>query len=64
MKPKFKPQQQITIHRDFSVSYFSIYRQQWDRTSAVNLTTRHDDFAALSESDRKKINSAINRQLN
>lgn len=49
MKPTFKPKQAITIHKDGSVSYFSIFRQVWDRTSAYNLTTRHDDYAALTE---------------
>lgn len=58
MKPRIKKQQQITIHRDGTVSYWSIYRQVWDRTSAYNLTTRHDDYAALSDSDRTRISRA------
>lgn len=61
MKPTIKPQQEITIHRDGTVSYFSIYLQQWQRLSAIALTDRHDDFAALTSADREKINAAFSR---
>ena len=59
MKPKIKSNQSITCHRDLTISYFSVYKQIWQRVSAYELTCRHDDFAALSQQDRKKINCKI-----
>ena len=61
MNPTIKPNQEITIHRDGTVSYFSIYLRTWQRISAYALTNRHDDFAALTVSDRAKINSAFRK---
>ncbi len=58
-EPKIKPRQEITVHQDGSVSYWSVYLQQWQRISAIELTSRHDDFAALTDSDRVEINRAI-----
>jgi hypothetical protein len=59
MKPTIKPKQGITIHRDLTISYFSVYNQVWDRTSCYNLTTRHDDFNALSQEDRERISKKV-----
>ncbi len=59
--PTIKPNYRTTYHRDGSVSYWSVYLQQWQRTSAYNLTTRHDDFAALSKEERAKINQMVLR---
>jgi hypothetical protein len=61
-EPTIKPKQKITIHRDGSVSYWSVYLQQWQRVSAMALTDRHDDYAALTESDRAKISRAALQQ--
>lgn len=63
MTPKIKPHQAITVHADYTVSYFSIYLQQWQRTSAAALVNKHDDFAALTDSDRVKINAALKRAI-
>jgi len=63
MTAKHKQNQEITIHRDGTVSYFSIYLQTWQRIGAMALTDRHDDFAALTSADRAKINAAFRRQL-
>jgi len=61
MNPTIKPHQEITIHKDGTISYFSIYLQQWQRVSAAALVNKHDDFAALTVSDRAKINAAFRR---
>lgn len=58
-KPTIKPKQQITIHRDGTVSYFSVYLRQWRRTSAASLVDKHDDFSALTTDDRAIINDAL-----
>lgn len=34
MKPKIKPRQVITIHRDGTVSFFDVLAQQWERMPA------------------------------
>ena len=62
MTPKYKQNQEITIHRDGTVSYFSIYLQQWQRVSAEALVGARD-FLALTSADRTKINAASRRQL-
>jgi len=53
--PKCKPNQMTTYHRDGTVSYWSVYLQQWQRVSAYELTCRHDDYAALSQAERERI---------
>jgi hypothetical protein len=63
MNPKIKANQEITIHRDNTVSYFSIYRQVWTRISVFEIVNRHDDFAALTQSDRDQISRAHARRL-
>ena len=52
---KWKPDMATTYHRDGTVSYWSVYRQQWQRVSAYELTCRHDDYAALSEAERARV---------
>lgn len=44
-----------TYHRDGTVTYWSVYLQQWKRVSAYALTNRHDDYAALSDDERRRI---------
>jgi hypothetical protein len=63
MNAKIKSGQEITIHRDNTVSYFSIYLQIWRRISLLALTDAHDDFAALTDDDRRRINRALQRQV-
>lgn len=53
MKPKIKPRQTITIHRDGTVSFFDVLAQQWERMPAkhVNATL----LATLTQEDRNRI---------
>ena len=60
MNPTIKPNQEITIHRDGTVSYFSVYTQQWQRVSAAALVGARD-FLALTSADRAKIKAAAQR---
>ena len=55
MTPSIKPNYKSTFHRDGTVSYWSVYKQQWVRTSVYDLTCRHDDYAAIPEKERMKI---------
>lgn len=55
MSPTIKPNYGTTYHRDGTVSYWSVNLQQWQRISAYALTSRHDDFASLNETERKRI---------
>jgi hypothetical protein len=61
MKPTYKPKQGITIHRDGTVSYWSVYRNVWDRVSARELQTRYADFQSLSDQDRIRVMAAFKR---
>ena len=62
-EPTIKQGYKCTYHRDQTVSYWSVQLQQWRRTSAYELTCRHDDFAALNESERRRVSRmAIGRQ--
>ena len=61
-KPTIKPNQGITIHRDDTISYWSVYHQRWERVSAYALANRHDDYSALSDSDRAKISKVVFKQ--
>jgi hypothetical protein len=36
-KPKIKSSQQITLHRDRTVSFFSILTSSWMRVPAINI---------------------------
>lgn len=56
-EPKYKPHRECTYHRDGTVSYWSVYKQQWDRTTAYDLCNRHDDYAALNEQERQRISN-------
>lgn len=60
MNPTIKPNQQITVHKDRTVSYFSIYLQQWDRIDARALM-RNRDLNALTPEDREMIKAAAAR---
>jgi hypothetical protein len=53
--PAIKPGYKTTYHRDGSVSYWSVALQRWQRTSAYALTNRHEDYAALSDSERARV---------
>ena len=53
--PSIKPAYKTTYHRDGTVSYWNVYLQQWQQTSAYALTNRHDVFASLDKGERKRI---------
>lgn len=57
MKPHIKSGYRSTYHRDRTVSYWSVYSQSWQRTTAYNLTNRHDDYFALPPHERKRISN-------
>lgn len=53
MRAKSKPNGAPTIHRDGTVSYWSVYRQQWTREERERIDDR--ERAAMSEEDRRRI---------
>ena len=52
-----KADMECTYHRDGTVSYWSVYRQCWSRTTAYDLCNRHNDYAALNDKERKRISN-------
>ena len=52
-KPLIKPNTQPTKHRDGTVSYWSVYKQQWLRDEPINIP--HRELAAMGEDRRRKI---------
>jgi hypothetical protein len=59
MAPTIKPNYKSTFHKDKTISYWNVYHQVWERTSAYALTNYHDVFASLSFKDREKINKIV-----
>ena len=53
MKPKIKPQMEMTLHRDGTVSYWDIYVQCWRRVLACML--EDNVLASFSDVERNKI---------
>lgn len=53
MTPTIKPNYQTTFHRDGTVSYWSVYRQQWERKAADAIAD--EDTAAMRSEDRERI---------
>lgn len=53
--PTIKAKYGLTYHRDGTASYWDVYRQQWQRTSAYALTNKHDVYASLPDAARKRI---------
>lgn len=56
MKPKIKPNQAITIHRDGTVSFFDVLAQQWERMPARHFNGNL--LATLPQEDRNRIFAA------
>ena len=52
-----------TYHRDNTITYWSVYEQVWKRVSIFFIVNNHDDFASLSDIERKRINNMINKAL-
>ena len=55
MSTKTNDAYKTTYHRDGTVTYWSVYLQQWQRVSAYELTNRRDDYASLSDDERRRI---------
>lgn len=53
MKPTIKPDETPTLHRDGTVSWWSVYDQQWRRTRPDLIPDR--ERAAMPEEDRRLI---------
>lgn len=56
MKPTIKPNYQITIHRDGTVSFWNVYSSVWERKPCASVTDA--ELAALTASDRAAIAKA------
>ena len=48
MSTKTNDAYKTTYHRDGTVTYWSVYLQQWQRVSAYELTNRHDGYADVA----------------
>ena len=53
MKAKIRADGAPTIHRDGTVSYWSVYRQQWTREDRDRIEDR--ERAAMPEHERRRI---------
>ena len=53
MNPTIKTNGDATFHRDGSVSYWSVYRQQWVREMAASIQDR--ELAAMGSLDRQGV---------
>ncbi len=53
MNATIKPNQQTTFHRDGSVSFWSVYNQQWVRQSSEHISDQ--DLASMSAEDRQRV---------
>lgn len=53
MNPTIKPNYKSTFHRDSTVSFWSVYSQQWERLSKSSIPDRV--LASLSREERAKI---------
>jgi hypothetical protein len=52
-KPLIKPNVQPTKHRDGTVSYWSVYNQQWVRDELIHIPDQ--ELAAMGAERRQKI---------
>ena len=56
MTPTIKPEMKMTIHKDGTVSYWSVYRQQWARESTFDLANKlTEDYLAMPSADKRRI---------
>lgn len=51
--PTIKPEYANTIHRDGTVSYWSVFRQTWHRSTASSIPD--NELAAMNDKERSKI---------
>ena len=58
MKPTIKPEMKTTVHRDGSVSYWSVNNQVWQRVGAGDLI-QSKDFPTLNEQERARISKMV-----
>jgi hypothetical protein len=56
-KPTIKSNLACTFHRDGTVSYWDIYKQQWDRMNAGSI--RSSVLSSLNDNERVRINKMI-----
>lgn len=56
-KPTIKSNLACTFHRDGTVSYWDIYKQQWDRMNASSI--RSSVLSSLNDNERARINKMI-----
>jgi hypothetical protein len=56
-KPTIKSNLACTFHRDDTVSYWDIYKQQWDRMNAGSI--RSSVLSSLNDNERVRINNMI-----
>jgi hypothetical protein len=57
-KPKIKSSQQITLHRDRTVSFFSILTSSWMRVPAIDI--KPSELATMTCRDRNGITRLSN----
>ena len=57
-KPKIKSSQQITLHRDRTVSFFSILTSSWMRVPAIDI--KPSELATMTCRDRNGITRLAN----
>ena len=55
-QPKWKPNRQITLHRDGTVSYWDVYLQQWRRKHVALVDSR--TLATMGDDERARITAA------
>jgi hypothetical protein len=60
-KPKIKEYAGITIHKDSTVSFWSVYRQCWERKPAVSIDS--SDLMTMPECDRLRIEARFGHRI-
>ena len=55
MNPTIKPDLRMTLHRDGTVSYWSVYRQQWTREAVEAVFESPSEMSAMNPADRQAI---------
>ncbi len=59
--PKIKPNQASTFHRDGTLSYWSVYRQQWVRDDVSDVLSNHNELSAMTGTERARIEKAATK---
>jgi hypothetical protein len=55
MNPAIKPDLRITLHRDNTISYWSVFRQQWVREPIGKVLENSEEMSAMNPADRQAI---------